>query len=258
MAIAILYEDNHLIAVDKPAGMLAQNDHSGDVSLLDVTKEYLRERYAKQGNVFLGLVHRLDRPVSGVMLFAKTSKAAGRLQQQFADRRTLKLYAAAVEGAITHAASGWVRCESILTRIRDRTVAATVSRENQHAPRHAFNAVMEYTILASAPEYSLLLIRLVTGRKHQIRAQLSLLGMPIVGDVKYGARQPLPDGSICLHAAYLAIDHPVGGKRLELISPVPSRIASLFGDVRDVQMMARENFCSDTHLRFRLTNSPYE
>jgi len=243
MAIAILYEDNHLIAVDKPAGMLAQNDHSDNPSLLDATKEYLRGRYAKPGNVFLGLVHRLDRPVSGVMLFAKTSKAARRLQRQFADRSTLKLYAAAVEGAITHAAGGWVRCESILTRLRDRTVAATVLAGTSNAPRHAFNAVMEYTILASAREYSLLLIRLVTGRKHQIRAQLSLLGIPIVGDVKYGARQPLHDGSICLHAAYLAIDHPVGGKRLELISPVPPRIASLFGDVQDVQTMIREKLC---------------
>jgi len=242
MAIAILYEDNHLIAVDKPAGMLAQKDSSGAASLLDATKEYLRKRYAKPGNVFLGLVHRLDRPVSGVMLFAKTSKAAARLQRQFADRRTIKLYAAAVEGAITHAVEGWERCETILSRLRDRTIAAAVLPGISNEPRHAFNAVMEYTILASAREYSLLLIRLVTGRKHQIRAQLSLLGMPIVGDVKYGARQPLTDGSICLHAAYLAIDHPVGGKRLELISPVPPRIASLFGEVRDVQMMVREKF----------------
>lgn len=222
--LRILYEDNHLLVVVKPAGLLAQGDSTGDVTLLDLCKADLKARFGKPGNVYLGLVHRLDRPVSGVMVLARTSKAASRLSEQFRDGRVRKIYRVVVEGAPPRDEGelvGHLAAEGDADgRTRWSATPFPGSRE----------ARLLYRSLGDAAGRSLLEVRPQTGRRHQIRVQLAAAGSPVVGDVKYGAPIPLPDRSVALHAWRLELAHPVGDRPLVFTAPVPDRAPwSLFG-----------------------------
>jgi 23S rRNA pseudouridine1911/1915/1917 synthase len=217
--LKIIYEDNHVIAVEKQAGTLIQQDSSGEPSLLDHVREYIRERYSKPGNVFCGLVHRLDRQVSGVVVFAKTSKAAQRLHAEFAGRSVQKLYIALVENKKTIEQGRWIEREDLLVRKRG------FSERADGKSRNVINASMRYMAVASNDRYVLLLVQLLTGRKHQIRAQLAAMEIPVVGDATYGSTETLPGGSICLHAYWLEFAHPTKKETVRLVSPVPERIA---------------------------------
>lgn len=210
----VLYEDNHVVIVSKRAGEIVQGDKTGDVPLLDTVKQYIAERYNKPGNVFLGLVHRLDRPVSGVVLFARTSKALSRLSELFRTRALRKVYWAIVtkapaenEGTLTH----W------LTRNEKTNTARAYDREVPGSKK----AVLDYRVVAHSDRYWLLQIELHTGRHHQIRCQLSKMGCPIKGDLKYGAPRSNPDGSISLHARLLEFEHPVSHLPISVTAPVP-------------------------------------
>lgn len=209
----ILYLDNHLVAVRKPAGILIQSDDSGEPSLLERVKEWLKKESGKPGNVYLGMVHRLDRPVSGVTLFARTSKAASRLSEQFRQHTTRKIYRAVVEGSL------WPESASLVHYLRkEKTLKATVfPRETPQTQR----AELSYTLVESLARASIVEIELVTGRFHQIRAQLSFAGYPILGDVKYGAHQSLPERQIALYAMKLIFAHPVTKEEITLESPPP-------------------------------------
>jgi len=206
-ALEVLYEDNHLISVNKPPGMLVQGDRSGEESLMDVVKKYIRERYQRPGNVFLGLVHRLDRPVSGVVLFARTSKAASRLMRQWKAHEVRKTYWAVVEGALKPEHG---KIEGHLRKSGKRVRSA---REGQPGAKEA---VLEYRTLAHARGFSLVEVGLITGRKHQIRIQLSQSGCPVVGDVKYGAHGFLKDKTIRLVARSLSFRHPTTGQEMTI------------------------------------------
>ena len=211
----ILYEDNHLIAVAKKAGDIVQGDKTGDVPLSDMVKAYLKEKYHKPGEVFLGVVHRLDRPVSGVVLFARTSKALPRLNKMFAEHQAVrKTYLAIVanrppepQGTLTH----W------LTRNEKQNLARAYDREVPNSKK----AVLDYRLVAQSERYYLLEIELHTGRHHQIRCQLAKMGCPIRGDLKYGAPRSNPDGSISLHAWRLLLEHPVSHVSLTIEAPIP-------------------------------------
>ncbi len=215
--LQIIHEDNHLLAVCKPAGLLVQGDRSGDDTLLEQARAYLKSKYAKPGNVYLGLVHRLDRPVSGVVLLARTSKAAGRLSAQFRERSVRKVYRAVVEGAPPANAG---RLEAWLAAAGD---AAGRTRAALEPFEGARQAGLEYHVQDRRPGGCLLEIEPRTGRRHQIRAQLALAGCPVRGDRKYGAAAALPDRSILLHAARLEVAHPVGGAPVILEAEWPSR-----------------------------------
>ena len=214
--LQILYEDNHLLAAVKPAGLLVQGDRSGDPTLLAAARAYLKDRYAKPGNVYLGLVHRLDRPVSGVVLFARTSKAAGRLSAQFRRREVEKNYLVVVTGRPP------VGGGEVVAHLAPRGDRQGVTRAAWEAFPGSRLARLVYTVVESSAGSSLLAVELLTGRRHQIRAQLGLLGHPVLGDVKYGAGAALPDRSIALHAQRLAIAHPVGGQPLAFAAPLPA------------------------------------
>jgi len=191
MKINVLYEDNHLIAVYKPAGILVQGDKSGDISLMDEVKKYLKERYKKPGNVFLGLLHRLDRPVSGIVLFAKTSKGASRLSEQFRKHLVEKIYHAIVFGKPKQNRGALVNYIE-----KDKKTKKAIVKQNKKAKK----AELYYEVVTSNKKYSLLKILIKTGRFHQIRAQLAAMGCPVLGDVKYGAAVCFPDKSIALCA----------------------------------------------------------
>lgn len=208
--VTVLHEDNHVIAVFKPAGLLTQGDSTGDASLLELTKAYLKEKYAKPGNVFLGLVHRLDRPASGVVVFGRTSKAASRLSEQFRSRSVEKRYLAWVEG-VPRTASG--ELSHHLVEGEKRVLAYEAPREGTKP------AKLAYRTLASRDGISLLEVDLHTGRKHQIRAQLSAMGTPIVGDTRYGAKRKDGAPGIGLLAYWLSFDHPTKEERLEIRAP---------------------------------------
>lgn len=214
--IEVLYEDNHLLALFKPAGMLVQGDATGDLSLLDWAKGWLKRKYDKPGRVFLGLVHRLDRPVPGVVLFARTSKAARRLSEQFRARTVKKTYWAVIHGRM-EPESGALK--NHLVRRRNKTFLTTPEDAN------AKYAELRYTTLEAAGPFSLLEITLVTGRHHQIRAQLASLRRPIVGDVKYGApgngSKKRPDEGLALLAKRLVCRHPTEGVEMTFESPLP-------------------------------------
>ncbi len=197
MKLNVLYEDNHLIVVEKPAGMLVQADKTGDLSLMDEVKKYLKEKYKKPGNVFLGLVHRLDRPVGGVVLFAKTSKGASRLSAQFRERTVEKYYYAVVLGKMEEKSGTIV---SFLKKDETRNVAEVYEKETPGSKR----AELFWETVLSGKKNTLLKIKLGTGRAHQIRAQLASINHPILGDIKYGASAPLADKSIALFAASLS------------------------------------------------------
>jgi len=209
----VFYSDNHLFAVYKPAGLLVQGDETGDVSLLDLAKRWVKQRYQKPGNVFLGLVHRLDRPVAGVMLFARTSKAGARLSEQFRVGSVRKVYLAVVEGERPPPAAR-------LTHHIERQ-----GRHNRVVPRptpKSREARLSYRTLDSAGGRSLLEIELETGRKHQIRVQLAAIGCPIVGDCRYGAVKALSARQIALFAHRLTIVHPIRHDTLTWCAPLPA------------------------------------
>lgn len=211
--LTVLYEDNHCLAVVKPAGMLIAGDRTGDESLLDRARAYIGEKYQKPGAVFLGLVHRLDRPVSGVVLFARTSKAASRLSEQFQKRTVEKRYQAVVEGRISPAEGtliDWLikdEEQNLVSRVASGTTGA---RE----------AILKYRTLKSGQKNSLVQIDLQTGRSHQIRVQLAGVGCPIVGDRKYGSATGLR-GTIALHAAALSFEHPTRKERISVSADIP-------------------------------------
>ncbi len=211
----VLYEDNHIIVVNKQSGEIVQGDKTGDTPLSDIVKAWLKEKYNKPGNVFLGVVHRLDRPVSGIVLFAKTSKALPRLNKLFAEHEKVrKTYWAIVankppqeSGTLTH----W------LTRNEKTNTAKAYDHEVPNSKK----AVLDYQLIAASDRYYLLEIQLHTGRHHQIRCQLAKIGCPIKGDLKYGAPRSNPDGSICLHARHLELEHPVSHEIISITAPVP-------------------------------------
>ncbi len=214
-SISILYEDNHLIAVNKPAGLLVQGDHTGDVSLDRLVKDYIRSDKGKPGEAYLGLAHRIDRPVSGVVLFAKTSKALVRLNKMFTDREVRKIYWAVVvnrpemeNGTLVH----WLR------KNEEKNISKAFNKEE----RHTKECELDYRMLATSDNYALLEVLPKTGRHHQIRAQLSKIGCSIRGDLKYGAPRSNPDGSIHLHARRLELEHPVRKEPLVITAPTPS------------------------------------
>ena len=202
----ILWEDRHLLAVNKRPGEISQADRTGDTCLLDDLKAFLVERDAKPGNAFLGLVHRLDRTTSGVMLFSKTSKALERLNESFRGRDVKKTYWAIIQGQ-PPAESGelvhWISRDTVRNKA-DATLRPAPDRQE---------ARLDFRLLAAGDRYSLLEINLHTGRHHQIRAQLAAIGLCIKGDLKYGAARSNPDGGICLHAVHLELAHPVGNDR---------------------------------------------
>jgi len=211
--LKILYQDNHLIAVYKPPGLATQADIKGGPSLLDQTRQWIKTKQNKPGNVFLGLVHRLDKPVSGVVLFAKTSKAASRLSKQFRERTTQKIYRTIISGTPVQAH------DSLVHYLRkERSLKSTVfPRPTPGAKK----AMLSYTRIENLSNASILEVTLETGRYHQIRAQLAFMGNPILGDIKYGAVSPLPDRQIALYAQKLVVKHPVSGERIILESPPP-------------------------------------
>jgi len=214
MDLPVLYEDNHLIAVVKPAGLLTQGDITGDISLIDEVKSYLKEKYRKPGNVFLGLVHRLDRPVSGIVLFAKTSKGASRLSEQFRNQSVEKTYQAIVIGKPNPGRGVLVNYLS-----KDR---ADNKVEVYDRPRPGSNrAELAYETIKGNNKYSLVKVQLKTGRSHQIRAQLAQIGCPVLGDVKYGAPVAFSDKSLCLCATGLSFVTATEKKKVVLSVAAP-------------------------------------
>ena len=204
----ILYEDNHLIAVYKPSGMLSQGDKTGDRSLMDEIKDYLKEKYGKPGNVYLGLVHRLDRMVSGVMVFAKTSKAAARLCKQIRERKFEKKYLALVEGEMQ------VGSQKQLVNFLKKNVKENKAQVCEKPEKGALEAILDYKVIKNNQGTSEIEVRLITGRFHQIRAQIAYVGHPIIGDVKYGASRSEKDKSIKLFCKEIAFLHPISNERI--------------------------------------------
>ena len=216
----VIYEDNHIIIVNKQAGEIVQGDKTGDRTLADDVKAYIKEKYAKPGDVFLGVVHRLDRPVSGVVVFARTSKALSRLNDMFRTGKIQKTYQAivpATEKSVATPDGEWVTVDTWLTRNERQNKAFSHPREVAGSKR----AVLDYRIIGRGDRYNLLEVRLHTGRHHQIRCQLSSLGMPIKGDLEYGSPRSNPDGSISLHARHIAFEHPVSHQAIDVTADYP-------------------------------------
>ncbi|CAM3293662.1 Pseudouridine synthase RsuA/RluA-like domain-containing protein [Flavobacterium longum] len=212
--LQILHEDNHIIVVNKRVGDIVQGDKTGDKPLSDIVKEYLKDKYQKPGDVFLGVVHRLDRPTTGIVVFAKTSKALTRLNDLFKNRETQKTYWAIVKNRPPQE-SGTL--EHFLVRHEKSNTSKAHIKEVGNSKK----AVLDYKIIASLNNYYVLEIDLHTGRHHQIRAQLAAIGCPIKGDLKYGSDRSNPDGGISLHARQLAFTHPVSKENLVITAPVP-------------------------------------
>ena len=211
----VVYEDNHIIIVNKRSGEIVQGDKTGDTPLVDTVKAYLKEKYHKPGNVFVGVVHRLDRPVGGLVVFARTSKALSRLNEMFRTGSVSKTYwaitrnrPAADEGELVH----WlVRNES-----------QNKSYAYDHEVPRSKKAVLRYRVIGHNDNYFLLEVKLLTGRHHQIRCQLAAIGCPIKGDLKYGARRSNPDGSISLLSRHVEFVHPVSKQTVSAIAPLPA------------------------------------
>lgn len=212
--LKVIYEDNHLIAVNKPAGILVQGDKTGDICLLDLTKGYLKEAYNKPGNIFCGCIHRIDRPVSGLVLMAKTSKALERMNKIFSQREVQKIYWALVENKP-------LQNEGTLKHYILKNEQTNKVKVYNTPNGNAQQAVLEYKLLKAVGKYYILEVKPHTGRPHQIRAQLSAMGCPIVGDIKYGASAPLPDASIGLHAHELHFVHPVKKEDIIIVAELP-------------------------------------
>lgn len=212
--MTVVYEDNHIIIVNKTASEIVQGDKTGDTPLSETVKQYLKEKYQKPGNVFVGVTHRLDRPVSGLVLFAKTSKALSRLNEMFKRGEVQKTYWAVVknrppqeEGTLSH----W------LLRNEKQNKSYAYDKEKTGSK----HALLDYRLIAASDNYYLLEVNLKTGRHHQIRCQLSKMGCPIKGDLKYGFARSNTDGSICLHARRIAFVHPVSKENITVEAPLP-------------------------------------
>ena len=210
----VLYEDNHIIVINKAAGEIVQGDKTGDESLCDTMKQYIKEKYAKPGNVFIGLPHRLDRPVSGIVVFAKTSKALERLNRMFSEGAVKKIYWALTKGIPTPAEA---ELETWILRNEKMNKSFSYPKEVKGSKR----AILHYRLAAASQNYNLIEVELKTGRHHQIRCQLSSIGCPIKGDLKYGAQRSNPDGSISLHARYIEFIHPVSKELIAITAPLP-------------------------------------
>ncbi len=210
----VLYEDNHLLIVNKPGGLLVQGDSTGDETLLDIGKRYLKEKYNKPGNVFLGVVHRLDRPVSGVILMAKTSKALERLNKQFRERKIYKKYWAVVKRRPKKEKDKLVNW---LVKNQDKNVVSFYNK----AVDGSLKAELNYAVLGKLNDHYLLEVNPVTGRPHQIRVQLSAIGSPIRGDLKYGFRKPNADANINLHAKEIIFEHPIQKEKMRITASLP-------------------------------------
>ena len=211
----VVYEDNHIIVVNKTSSEIVQGDKTGDTPLSEMVKQYLKEKYNKPGNVFIGVTHRLDRPVSGLVVFAKTSKALPRLNEMFRNGEVKKTYWAIVkecpketEGELVH----------YLVRNEKQNKSYAYDKEVKNSKK----AILHYKLIGHSQNYYLLEVDLKTGRHHQIRCQLAKMGCPIKGDLKYGAQRSNPDGSICLHARMVKFMHPVSKELIELTAPVPA------------------------------------
>jgi 23S rRNA pseudouridine1911/1915/1917 synthase len=214
MSLEILHEDNHVIVVNKKASDIVQGDKTGDVTLPDIIKEYLKEKYNKPGNVFCGVVHRLDRPTSGAVIFARTSKALERLNKQFREKETNKVYWALVDKKPEPSSGKLVH----YLRKNENQNKSYVSNEQTPGAKQA---ILNYSYLRSSDKFHLLEIELETGRHHQIRVQLASIDCHIKGDLKYGAKRSNEDGSICLHARKISFTHPTSKEMIEIVAPVP-------------------------------------
>lgn len=212
--MTVIYEDNHIIIVSKEAGEIVQGDKTGDTPLSDTVAAYLKEKYSKPGNVFVGVTHRLDRPVSGIVVYAKTSKALSRMNSMFRDGKVDKRYLAIVKDRPA--------------KDRDELTGWIVRNEKQnrsyvydHEVPDSKKAVLRYSVIGASERYWLLEVELETGRHHQIRCQLAKMGCPIKGDLKYGAERSNPDGSISLHAYSISFEHPVSHNLVSVKAPLP-------------------------------------
>lgn len=214
LPLDILFEDNHLIVINKRSGDIVQGDITGDEPLSDKVKQYIKVKYEKPGDVYLGVVHRLDRPVTGITVFARTSKAAERLSKMFVEHKIQKTYWAIIEdkpelevNTLTH----------YLIRYSDKNITKAFNKQVAHSKL----AVLDYQLIANVGKFYLLQVALHTGRHHQIRAQLSKIGCSIKGDVKYGSKRSNDDNSICLHARHIKFEHPVNKQIIQFTSPIP-------------------------------------
>lgn len=221
--LQILYEDNHLIVINKRVGDLVQGDKTGDKPLPEIVKEYLKDKYKKPGDVFLGVVHRLDRPTTGIVVFAKTSKALSRMNELFSTRETHKTYWAVVKNIPAIAAG-------TLTHYMKRNEKNNTSKAHINEVPDSKKAGLHYQIIQHLNNYVVLEIELHTGRHHQIRAQLQAIGCPIKGDLKYGFDRSNSDGGIHLHARNLAFTHPVSKILINITAPLPND--SVWNDVK--------------------------
>lgn len=215
--LQVLYEDNHIIVVNKRVGDIVQGDKTGDKPLSEVVKEYIKDKYNKPGEVFLGVVHRLDRPTTGIVLFARTSKALTRLNELFKNRETKKTYWAVVKNKPSQKSA-------TLVHYLKRNEKSNTSKAHTKEVPDSKQASLDYTIIKELNNYTALEINLHTGRHHQIRSQLSAIGSPIKGDLKYGFDRSNPDGGIHLHARKLKFIHPVSKENIEITAPVPDDV----------------------------------
>lgn len=210
----VVYEDNHILIVNKAPGEIVQGDRTGDEPLVETLKKWIKEKYGKPGNVFCGVTHRLDRPVGGLVVFAKTSKALSRMNEMFRNGEVKKTY--------------WAITKNRPPEVEDTLVhyITTVEKNNKsyaslQERKGSQKAVLIYKLIGSSDRYNLIEVNLLTGRKHQIRVQMSAIGCPIKGDLKYGADRSNPDGSISLLARRVEFVHPVSGEKIDVTAPVP-------------------------------------
>ncbi len=215
--IEILYEDNHLIIVNKKVGDIVQGDKTGDKPLSEVVKEYIAIKYKKPGNVFLGVVHRLDRPTSGIVIFARTSKALERLNKMLREKAITKIYWAIVKNITDNE-------EDTLIHYLKKNPKNNKSTAYKKETDDCKKAILHYKVIQNLDNYSLLEINLETGRHHQIRCQLSSIGSPIKGDLKYGFKRSNKNGGIHLHARKVSFIHPVSKEKINIISPLPDEV----------------------------------
>ena len=215
--LQVLHEDNHIIVINKRVGDIVQGDKTGDKPLSEVVKEYIKVKYNKPGEVFLGVIHRLDRPTTGIVIFARTSKALIRMNELFSNRETQKTYWAIVKNKPQNP-------EDKLVHYLKRNEKNNTSKAHIKEVPESKIASLDYKIIASLQSYYALEINLHTGRHHQIRAQLSAIGSPIKGDLKYGFDRSNPDGGIHLHARKLVFTHPVTKENIEIIAPTPKDV----------------------------------
>ena len=210
----VVYEDNHIIIVNKQSGEIVQGDKTGDRPLSDIVKDYIKEKYQKPGAVFLGVVHRLDRPVAGLVVFARTSKALTRLNKMFAEGQVYKTYWALVANTPSNS-------EGTLEHWLVRNEQQNKSYAYDHEVPRSKKAVLKYRMIGHTNNYTLLEVQLMTGRHHQIRCQLAAMGCPIKGDLKYGAKRSNPDGSISLQSHRVEFEHPVSHETIAIEAPLP-------------------------------------